>query len=99
MKNLKIIKKQRRINKIKTAILGSALAFTAAAWGVSNFSSGEDYILQGASRSALVSAVQAENGVIIHEFKNIQAVSAKLTAEQIQGIASRNAMIRFFNED
>ena len=99
MSNLEKIRKTRRINKISAALLVSTLAFTAAAWGVSSFSSGEEYILQGASRSALVSAVQAENGVIIHEFKNIQAVSAKLTADQVQGVSSRNAMIRFINED
>ncbi len=91
--------KSRKVNKITSAILVSTMAFTAAALGLSNFSSGEEYILQGASRPALVSAIQAENGVIIHEFKLIQAVSAKLTNEQVQGIASRNAMIRFFNED
>ena len=91
--------KSRKVNKITSTILGCTMAFTAAAWGLSNFSSGEEYILQGASRPALVSAIQAENGVIIHQFKLIQAVSAKLTDEQVQGIASRNAMIRFFNED
>jgi serine protease AprX len=99
MGNLENIMKSQRVNKITSAILSSALAFTAAAWGISNYSSGEEYILQGASRPALVSAIQAENGVIIHEFKLIQAVSAKLTDKQVQGISSRNAMIRFFNED
>jgi serine protease AprX len=99
MSNLNNVRKTRRVNKITSAILGSTLAFTAVAWGVSNYSSGEEYILQGASRPALISAVQAENGVIIHEFKVIQAVSAKLTEEQVQGIAARNAMIRFFNEE
>jgi len=99
MGKLENITKSRKVNKLTSAILGSTMAFTAAAWGISNFSSGEEYILQGASRPALVSAIQAENGVIIHQFKLIQAVSAKLTDEQVQGIASRNAMIRFFNED
>jgi len=99
MGKLENITKPRKVNKITSAILGSTMAFTAAAWGLSNFSSGEEYILQGASRPALVSAIQAENGVIIHQFKLIQAVSAKLTDEQVQGIASRNAMIRFFNEN
>ncbi len=99
MGNFEKMTKSRRVNKITSAILGSALAFTAAAWGVTTYSSGAEYILQGASRPALVSAIQAENGVIIHEFKLIQAVSAKLTDKQVQGIASRNAMIRFFNED
>ena len=99
MGNLEKMTKSRRVNKITSAILGSALAFTAAAWGVTTYSSGEEYILQGASRPALVSAIEAANGVIIHEFKLIQAVSAKLTDKQVQGIASRNAMIRFFNED
>jgi serine protease AprX len=98
MGNLENMMKSPRVNKITSAILIGALAFTAAAWGISNYSSGEEYILQGASRPALVSAIQAENGVIIHEFKLIQAVSAKLTDKQVQGIASRNAMIRFFNE-
>jgi serine protease AprX len=99
MGNLEKITKSQKVNKITAAILGSVLTFTAAAWGVNIYSSGDEYILQGASRPALVSAIQAENGVIIHEFKLIQAVSAKLTDKQVQGIASRNAMIRFFNED
>jgi serine protease AprX len=99
MGKLENITRSRKVNKITSAILGSTMAFTAAAWGLSNFSNGEEYILQGASRPALVSAIQAENGVIIHQFKLIQAVSAKLTDEQVLGIASRNAMIRFFNED
>ena len=99
MGNLEKITKLQKVNKITATILGSILTFTAAAWGVTTYSSGDEYILQGASRPALVSAIQAENGVIIHEFKLIQAVSAKLTDKQVQGIASRNAMIRFFNED
>jgi serine protease AprX len=99
MGNLEKITKLPKVNKITATILGSILTFTAAAWGVTTYSSGDEYILQGASRPALVSAIQAENGVIIHEFKLIQAVSAKLTDKQVQGIASRNAMIRFFNED
>ncbi len=93
------IKKLRRGNQITSVFFGFTMAFTAAAWGLSIFSSGDEYILQGASRPALISAIQAENGVIIHEFKLIQAVSAKLTDEQVQGISSRNAMIRFFNEN
>jgi serine protease AprX len=99
MGNHEKITKLQKVNKITATILGSILTFTAAAWGVTTYSSGDEYILQGASRPALVSAIQAENGVIIHEFKLIQAVSAKLTDKQVRGIASRNAMIRFFNED
>ncbi|MFT5900148.1 MAG: serine protease AprX, partial [Glaciecola sp.] len=99
MSNIENIKKTNMINKITTAILGSSLALSAFAWGLTSYSSGEEYILQGASRPALISAIQAENGVIIHEFKIIQAVSAKLTDAQVIGISSRNAMIRFFNED
>jgi serine protease AprX len=99
MRNLEDVVKTQRINKIASAILGSSLVISALVWGFANFSNGDEYILQGASRSALVSAIQAENGVVIHEFKIIQAVSAKLSQAQVSGISSKNAMIRFFNED
>ena len=96
----KLLKKFKLKNtkKATSAVFAAALAVTAFVSNAVDFSNSDKYILQGASNSALISAIQAEQGEVIHEFKLIQAVSARLTPEQVESISSKNGMIRFANE-